>query len=193
MQRICFATNNENKLREIRAVLGSEFEILSLEQVGCHEELPENQDTLEGNSTEKARYVADHYQVGCFADDTGLEVFSLNGEPGVYSARYAGPQRNMEQNMQLLLDKLQDKTDRSARFRTVITLIQDGKETQFEGIVEGEITTERQGEEGFGYDPVFRPKGYQHTFAQMSLQEKNQISHRARAVAKLVDFLKTKD
>lgn len=191
MKKICFATNNKNKLREIRAALGNAFEVVSLEEIGCQEELPENQDTLEGNSREKAQYVAEHYHVDCFADDTGLEVYSLQGEPGVYSARYAGPQRSSADNMQLLLKKLEGQSDRRARFRTVITLIEKGEEKQFEGIAQGEITAHLEGKEGFGYDPVFRPDESSLTFAQMPLEEKNRISHRARAVQRLVDYLKS--
>lgn len=188
--KICFATNNPNKVQEIQQLLGEDFEIHSLKDIGCDEELAETQDTLEGNSVQKARYVHTHYGVNCFADDTGLEVSALGGAPGVYSARYAGPQRSSEDNMQKLLAELQDKEDRSAQFRTVITLMLDGAQHQFEGIVRGHIASQRAGEEGFGYDPLFVPEGYQQTFAQMDMQEKNQISHRGRAIRKLVDFLK---
>ncbi len=186
---ICFATNNEHKLEEIRAILGNKFKILSLEEIGCNEELPEERDTLEGNSLQKAEYVFQKYKVACFADDTGLEVEELNGAPGVYSARYAGEQRNSERNMDLLLKNLEGKGNRKARFRTVITLIQPSVLHQFEGIVEGSILGDRKGKGGFGYDPIFMPVGYSNTLAEMSMEEKNQISHRARATEKLVEFL----
>jgi XTP/dITP diphosphohydrolase len=186
---ICFATNNAHKLEEIQAILGNKFHVLSLEDIGCKEELPEERDTLEGNSLQKAEYVFQNYKVACFADDTGLEVEGLNGEPGVYSARYAGAQRNPEDNMDLLLKNLQDKRNRKARFRTVITLIQSEGTHQFEGIVEGTILEERKGKGGFGYDPIFLPTGFSNTLAEMSMEEKNQISHRARATQKLVEFL----
>ncbi len=187
---ICFATNNPNKLREIRQLLGDKIEIKSLEDIGCGEELPETSDTLEGNSLEKAQYVYDHYSVDCFADDTGLEVAALDGAPGVYTARYAGEERSNIANMELLLKNLQGVTHRFAQFKTVITLIQGGKAVQFLGVAGGEITDQLHGEKGFGYDPVFRPSGYQHTFAEMSAEEKNAISHRGQAIAKLVDYLK---
>lgn len=186
---ICFATNNAHKLEEIRVILGSKFKILSLEEIGCNEELPEERDTLEGNSLQKAEYVFQKYKVACFADDTGLEVEELNGAPGVYSARYAGEQRNSERNMNLLLKNLEGKGNRKARFRTVITLIQSKEVHQFEGIVKGTILKERKGKGGFGYDPIFMPVGYSKTLAEMSMEEKNQISHRARATEKLVEFL----
>ena len=189
MLRICFATNNAHKLEEIRAILGSKFKILSLEEIGCNEELAEEHDTLEDNSLQKAEYVFQKYKVACFADDTGLEVDELAGAPGVYSARYAGVQRNPEDNMKLLLKNLEDKSNRNAQFRTVITLIQPSGLNQFEGTVEGTILAERKGKGGFGYDPVFLPKGFSKTLAEMSMEEKNQISHRARATQKLVEFL----
>lgn len=189
--KICFATNNPNKLKEIRQMLGEQYSIQSLEDIGCSEELPENQQTLEGNSEEKARYVYDHYGVDCFADDTGLEVSALNGAPGVYSARYAGPQRKSEDNILRLLEELEGKKDRTAQFRTVITLILSGQIHQFEGIVKGEIITTKTGTAGFGYDPVFKPEGYEQTFAEMDMETKNKISHRGRAIRQLVEFLKT--
>lgn len=187
--QICFATNNTKKLEEIRRALGVEWQVLSLEEVGCHEELPETGETLEANSAQKANWVWDHYKIACFADDTGLEVEALGGEPGVYSARYAGPQRSNEANMQLLLQKLQAKQNRSARFRTVLTYRSAGGQWQFEGEVKGTIIEEGRGTQGFGYDPVFVPEGHSSTFAEMSLDEKNSMSHRARAMKKLVDFL----
>ncbi|MDF9800204.1 XTP/dITP diphosphohydrolase [Catalinimonas alkaloidigena] len=188
--KICFATNNANKLKEIRQLLGSHFEVQSLKDIGCEQELPENQDTLEGNSAEKARFVYDDYGIDCFADDTGLEVKALNGEPGVYSARYAGPQRSSEDNMQRLLEALKDKDDRTAQFRTVITLILSGEQHQFEGIVSGRISEGKSGSEGFGYDPIFVPDGYTQSFAEMDMATKNKISHRGLATKKLVAFLK---
>ncbi|HCZ37046.1 MAG TPA: non-canonical purine NTP pyrophosphatase [Cytophagales bacterium] len=188
---LCFATNNIHKVKEIQALLGNSFNLQSLNDIGCEEELAEDQDTIEGNSLQKAQYVFDHYQVACFADDTGLEVEALNGEPGVYSARYAGEQRNAEDNMQLLLKNLKDKSNLNARFRTVITLIMQSGTHQFEGILNGTITFDKRGTQGFGYDPVFVPKGYQQTLAELDLTEKNKISHRARAIQKLVLFLKT--
>ncbi len=187
--QICFATNNLHKLHEVIPLLGADFQVVSLADIGCTEELPENQSTLEGNSEEKAMYVYQRYQVACFADDTGLEVDALSGEPGVYSARYAGPQRNNEANIRLLLEKLSAKEDRSAQFRTVITLVLDEKKYQFEGVVRGTILREPSGRGGFGYDPVFVPDGYAQTFASMRLEEKNKISHRGKAIRKLVDFL----
>jgi XTP/dITP diphosphohydrolase len=190
MPRLCFATNNAHKLEEIQALLGQDFELLTLKDINCNEELPETGDTLEKNSLQKTKYLFDNYGVNCFGDDTGLEVEALNGEPGVYSAHYAGEQRNAEDNMNLLLEKLADKSTRKAQFKSVITLIQDGVITQFEGAVEGEIITEKRGNQGFGYDPIFIPENLGKTFAEMSLVEKSTLSHRARAFAKLVEFLK---
>ncbi len=187
---LCFATNNEHKLREVRSMLGDSFRILSLQDIGCHEELPEDHDTLEANSGQKAEYVWQHYHHSCFADDTGLEVAALNKAPGVYSARYAGPQRSSADNMDLLLRNLENAPNRQARFRTSITLILEGKEHQFDGIVEGHITEKPAGEGGFGYDPVFVPQGHDQTFAEMPAEKKNAISHRSRAVEKLVQFLR---
>jgi XTP/dITP diphosphohydrolase len=190
--RLCFASNNAHKLDEIRALLPPGFTLLSLADIGCAEELPETQDTLAGNARQKADYVRQHYGVACFADDTGLEVAALGGEPGVYSARYAGPQRRAADNVAKLLQELSGQPDRSARFRTVIALAgTDGSMHDFEGAVEGYITTTPSGSNGFGYDPVFAPtEGDGRTFAEMSNQEKNQISHRARAVAGLLAFLR---
>lgn len=189
--KICFATNNTNKINEIRQLLPDHIELVSLQDIGCTEELREDQNTLEGNSHQKAAYVYETYDVSCFADDTGLEVFALDGEPGVLSARYAGESRNNEDNIDLLLENLEQHENRQAQFRTVITLILKGKEKQFEGIVKGEILKERVGEAGFGYDPVFQPEGYNRTFAEMSMAEKNNISHRGRAFKKLIGYLST--
>lgn len=191
---IVFATNNKNKLSELREMLsGSGIEVLSLADIGCHDDIPETSGTIEGNALQKAMYVNGKYSVACFADDTGLEVRALGGEPGVYSARYAGGQgHDSEANMAKLLAKLDGQADRRARFRTVIALVTGGGEPPmtFEGTVSGEITTERRGGEGFGYDPVFLPDGCTETFAEMGHEAKNKISHRARAVAKLVEHLK---
>jgi len=189
--RLCFASNNAHKLDEIRPLLPVGTELLSLTDIGCHEELPETQDTLEGNARQKAEYVWEHYGVPCFADDTGLEVTALNGAPGVYSAHYAGPQRLAADNVQKLLNELRGQPDRTAQFRTVVALVLPGGVVhEFAGMVEGVITDTPSGTGGFGYDPVFRPlEGDGHTFAEMSTAEKNRISHRARAVAGLVAFL----
>lgn len=186
---ICFATNNVKKLEEVRHLLEPDFRVKSLAEIGCREELPETGDTLEDNSLEKASYVWKHYGIACFADDTGLEVEALGGEPGVYSARYAGPERSNEANIALVLEKLKNKNNRRARFRTVITWVSEKGSARFEGVVEGEILHEKSGEKGFGYDPVFRPEGEQRSFAQMSMEEKNTISHRGRALKKFIDFL----
>ena len=188
--KLCFATNNPNKLAEIQDILGDQFELVGLQDIGCEEELAEDQTTLEGNSLQKAQYVYNQYGVNCFADDTGLEITSLEGEPGVYSARYAGDQRNNGDNMALVMERMEGKPDRAAQFRTVITLIVDGEQKQFEGVAKGEIITEQLGKEGFGYDPIFKPEGYQKTFAEMSRIEKNKISHRGRAIRHLIDYLK---
>ena len=187
---LCFATNNAHKLEEIQAILGDSFDLLSLKDINCNEELPETGDTLEANSLQKAQYLYDHYQVNCFADDSGLEVNALGGEPGVYSARYAGEQRSHPDNINLLLKNLLGKSDRSAQFRTVITLIQNGEISQFEGAIKGQIIEDLRGTDGFGYDPIFMPEGFERTFAEMSLEEKGKISHRAKAFEKLVDYLK---
>lgn len=187
---VCFATNNQHKIQEVRAILSPDFPLVGLEQIGCTEELPEERDTMEGNSLQKAEYVFNNYKVTCFADDSGLEVDALNGAPGVYSARYAGPQKNSQDNIRLLLKNLAGISNRKARFRTVITLITPALTKQFEGIVEGHIIDELKGTLGFGYDPVFVPVGFDKTLAEMSLDEKNKISHRAIALAKLVEYLK---
>ena len=187
---LCFATNNQHKIQEVRTYLGSDFRLSGLEEIGCTVELPEEQTTLEGNSFQKAEYVFKNFGVSCFADDTGLEVEALQGAPGVYSARYAGGQRSASDNMQLLLDNLAGVQNRSARFRTVITLITPTLTRQFEGIVMGQIINDHRGSGGFGYDPLFLPDGYNKTLAEMSMEEKNAISHRARAMHKLVEYLK---
>ena len=192
-QKIVFATNNAHKLAEIREMLaGTGIEVQSLADIGCHDDIPETSATIEGNARQKAEYIYNKYGACCFADDTGLEVAALGGEPGVYSARYAGGEgHDSEANMAKLLAKLDGEDDRRAQFRTVIALTQggDGGTIEFEGIVTGEITRKRRGGEGFGYDPIFRPDGYAETFAEMGHEEKNKISHRARAVAKLVEYL----
>ncbi len=189
MIKLVFATNNEHKLTEIKKMLNNKFELISLNEIGCTDDIPETADTLEGNASQKARYIFEKYGVNCFADDTGLEVEALGMAPGVYSARYAGPQRSSDDNMQKLLFELREIKNRKARFRTAISLIINGKETLFEGIVEGNILTEGKGEKGFGYDPIFQPLGYEQSFAEMALTEKNEISHRGRAVAKLISYL----
>ncbi len=187
--QLVFATNNQNKLKEVQALIPSEIKLLSLKDIGCLEEIPETQNTIEGNATQKSQYVKDKYGYNCFADDTGLEVEALNGAPGVFSARYAGTQRNDEDNMNLLLKKLEKADSRSAQFKTVISLILDNTETQFTGICKGEITKAKTGERGFGYDPIFKPNGHDKTFAEMDLTLKNKIGHRGKAVSQLVKFL----
>lgn len=194
--KIIFATNNRHKLDEISCILGNKFEVLSLADIGCHDEIPEDADTLEENAMIKARYIWDHYHMNVFADDTGLEVEALDGRPGVHSARYAeGTDHDSEANMKKLLGELAENNNRNARFRTVIALLLENGEGnapdafEFEGIVEGTIARERRGKEGFGYDPIFVPKGYDESFAQLGIEVKNKISHRARAVAKLAEFL----
>jgi XTP/dITP diphosphohydrolase len=189
MIELCIATNNQHKIEEIRALLGPFFQLQSLQEVGCFEDLEETQSTIEGNSLQKAQYVFNTYGVPCFADDTGLEVEALNGAPGVLSARYAGEHKNSDDNIDLLLKNLAQSTNRNARFKTIITLVEPEQTTTFEGIVQGTIQPERSGNKGFGYDPVFKPDGYSKTFAELSLEEKNLISHRAIAVKKLINFL----
>lgn len=189
--KICFATNNQHKIAEVQAIVGNQFELVSLAEIGCLEELPETGNTLEENSAQKAEYVWHKYQIPCFADDSGLEVEALANAPGVYSARYAGLPKNDEKNIALLLQNLQNQPNRKAQFRTCITLITAKGKWQFEGIVKGEILQEKRGSGGFGYDPVFLPEGYKQTFAEMSMQDKNAISHRAIAVRKLANFLQT--
>ena len=187
--KICFASNNEHKIAEVKQI-AQNYEIVSLNEIGCLEELPETRDTLEGNSLQKAEFVFDNFKVPCFADDTGLEVEALNNAPGVYSARYAGPQRNAQDNIDLLLENLDGKSSRRARFRTVIALVGfESAPLLFEGIIDGSITMARRGTSGFGYDPIFLPDGYKKTFAEMTLAEKNKLSHRAQAVKKLEAYL----
>ena len=189
MIELVFATNNLHKLEEVQSVVGDRFRIRTLADIGCSADIPETGDTFEANASQKSGYLLDQYGCACFADDSGLEVLALNNEPGVYSARYSGT-RDMEKNIDLLLQRLGNQTDRRARFRTVISLRMGGQEYFFEGSVTGQIGYERRGEGGFGYDPLFTPDGYDRTFAEMSAAEKNAISHRAIAVAKLADFLK---
>lgn len=190
MASICFATNNQHKLEEVRHALVPDFLVLSLQEINCNEELPETGNTLQANALQKADHVFKNYGIACFADDTGLEVEVLNNEPGVYSARYAGPQRNNEQNIDLLLANLKNKNNRRAQFRTVICWRTTSGAQYFEGIVKGEIIEARRGNAGFGYDAVFVPDGFTKTFAEMSMEEKNQLSHRGQAVKKLTTFLK---
>ena len=189
---LVFATNNKHKLEEISHLLEGTYEIIPLEAIGCHDDIPEDHETLEENALQKARYIKEHYGCDCFADDTGLEIEALNGQPGVYSARYAGPAKDSKANMQKVLDNMQNQANRKACFRTIIALILDGQEYLFEGRVDGEILTGQHGSAGFGYDPIFRPEGFKESFAEMDLDTKNSISHRGRAVSKLVDFLKTR-
>ncbi len=193
-KKLVFATNNAHKLSEIKAILGDTLELLSLADIDCHDDIPETADTLEGNALIKARWVYERYGLDCFADDTGLEVAALDGGPGVHTARYAFPDRHdPEANTRKLLSELENKTDRSAQFRTAIALIEKGEEHLFEGIVRGEIATEERGTEGFGYDPVFIPEATGKTFAELGVDVKNDISHRARAVKKLCAFLLQRD
>ena len=190
MKKIVFATNNSHKLEELRRLTKGKIEILSLSDINCHDDIPETADTLEGNALIKARWVKERYGYDCFADDTGLEVDALDGAPGVLSARYAGECHDSQANMRLLLSNLGDNTNRKARFRTVIALIEGKEERLMDGVVEGEITQSPSGENGFGYDPIFKPMGFNVTFAEMGADEKNQISHRGRAVAKLLEYNK---
>ncbi|MDY3070415.1 MAG: non-canonical purine NTP diphosphatase [Parabacteroides sp.] len=190
MKTLVFATNNAHKLEEVRAILGNDFQIASLKEIGCHDDIPETADTLEGNAMQKAQYIKDKFGMDCFADDTGLEVEALNNAPGVFSARYAGPGHDSEANMKKLLHEMEGKENRKAHFRTVIALLLDGKEYTFEGIVKGNIIEEKRGGSGFGYDPIFVPEGYDLTFAELGNDIKNKISHRAEAVKKLSAFLK---
>lgn len=187
--KLVFATNNQHKLQEIKRLIGNSIELLSLNDIGCNDDIPENQDTLEGNSAEKSFFIYNKYGLNCFADDTGLEIEALKGEPGVYSARYAGEERNSENNMDLVLASLDKIKNRKARFRTVISLVIDGHEIQFEGVVEGSILKEKRGKIGFGYDPIFQPDESDLCFAEMTMDEKNKISHRGRAIQKLADYI----
>lgn len=189
--KLVFATNNPNKLAEVQKMLPNSIQLLSLKEINCFDDIEETATTLEGNAQIKADYITQKFGFNCFADDTGLEVDSLNGEPGVYSARYAGEPANAENNMQKLLNELGNKTDRKAQFRTSICLNLDGKQFFFDGICKGSILTKKQGEQGFGYDPIFMPEGYENSFAEMSSEEKNKISHRGLAINKLVTFLKS--
>ncbi len=189
MKQLVFASSNAHKVEEIAAKLGASIALMGLKEIGCTEEIPETADTLEGNARLKAWHVFNNYHVNCFADDTGLEVFALNNAPGVYSARYAGEQKSFDDNMHLLLENLTTELNRKAQFRTVICYIAEGKEYLFEGIAKGSIARERRGAEGFGYDPVFIPECCSRSFAQMTLDEKNNISHRAKAIELLKEFL----
>ncbi len=189
--KIVFATNNQNKVKEVQALLPKTIEVLSLKDIGCEEDIPETADTIAGNALQKAEYVFKNYHYQCFADDTGLEVTALNGEPGIFSARYAGPEKDTEKNMQKLLTNLEGKTDRTAQFKTVIALVglTTATPTLFEGICKGSIINKKKGTQGFGYDPIFMPKDYTETFAEMPLSTKNSIGHRGKAVAQLILFL----
>ncbi|MGX1751762.1 non-canonical purine NTP diphosphatase [Sphingobacterium sp. NPDC055346] len=189
---LVFATNNAHKLEEVQQMVGGRFVLKSLADIGCDDDIPETGVTFQENAQQKTDYLFQKYQVNCFGDDSGLEIDALNGEPGVYSARYSGS-RDMEKNIDLVLEKLQDQENRRARFKTVISLFLNGEQHFFEGTVEGRIIASRTGTEGFGYDPIFIPEGYDQTFAEMSLEEKNKISHRSQAVAKLVVFLNSKE
>lgn len=188
---LIFASNNQHKVEEIQAIVGKDLILKSLNDIGCFDEIPETGDTFAENAGQKSRYIFDRYQHDCFGDDSGLEIDALNGEPGVYSARYSGS-RDFEKNMQLVLERLAGSADRKARFKTVISLILKGEEYLFEGTVEGTITRQRLGSQGFGYDPIFQPDGYNISFAEMDIAEKNRISHRAKAMEKLLAFLKTR-
>ena len=191
MQQLVFATNNQHKLEEVLAKIKGRFELLSLDDIGCTDDIEETGTTFSENASIKSRYIYHKYQLNCFGDDSGLEIDALNGEPGVYSARYAGEHGNHAANMNKVLQNLHAEKNRKARFRTVISLIWNGEEHFFDGTVEGNIRTELSGTEGFGYDPIFEPEGYNITFAEMSMEQKNNISHRARAMDKLIDFLST--
>ncbi len=191
MKTVVFATNNKHKLDEVRKITADLVHIVSLEEIGCRDDIPETADTLEGNALQKARYIKEHYGYDCFADDTGLEVEALDNAPGVYSARYAGPVHDAQANMLKLLQAMDGKTNRKARFRTAIALLSNGDEYLFEGVINGTIIHEKKGSAGFGYDPLFQPDGFKQTFAELGEDIKNTISHRALAVRKLADFLST--
>ncbi len=188
--KLVFATNNKHKLEELKNIINNKFEILSLKDINCFEEIPETQNTIEGNASQKSEYIFNKYKINCFADDTGLEIEALNGEPGVYSARYAGEGCSFDDNIDKVLKELKGVSNRNALFKTVISLIIDGEEYQFTGIIEGTILKERRGTSGFGYDPVFLPKMYKKSFAELPSEEKNRISHRGIAGKKLAAFLK---
>ncbi|MBI4647747.1 MAG: non-canonical purine NTP diphosphatase [Bacteroidia bacterium] len=190
LKKLVFATNNKYKLEEIRQLLGAGYFLLSAEEIGCTAEIPENHDTLEGNAREKAEFIYSRYGYNCFADDTGLEIEALNGKPGVYSARYAGENISFEANIQKVLKEMDGVKNRAALFKTVIHLIYESQHYNFTGIIMGTILHKKRGSYGFGYDPIFQPQGYEKTFAQMTLHEKNKISHRGQAIKKLIDFLK---
>lgn len=189
--QLVFATNNLNKLKEVQSLIPSSIKLLSLKDIGCFEDVPETQDTIKGNAIQKAEYIKQHYGYDCFADDTGLEVATLNNEPGVFSARYAGPKRDANDNMDLLLNNLKNKPNRNAQFKTVVALHLNGKLNTFTGICKGEITQTKKGDKGFGYDPIFMPNDYTETFAEINLKLKNEIGHRGKAVVLLVNFLNT--
>lgn len=187
--KLVFATHNKNKLKEIKALLPKDIQLLSLDDIGCHEEIPETADTIEGNAWQKTDFVRRNYGYDCFADDTGLEVEALDGAPGVYSARYAGEEKNSEENLQKLLKNLQNEENRTAQFKTVIALDINGDRKDFTGICKGQIIREKRGAEGFGYDPIFQPQGFERTFAEMELQEKSELSHRGKAFKALITYL----
>lgn len=187
--KLVFSSNNKNKILELQSQVGNQFKIVSLEDIGCFIDIPETAETIEGNAILKANYVTEHYGLPCFADDTGLEIEVLNNEPGVYSARYAGEQKNANDNMNMVLEKLHQQTNRSARFKTIIALNINNEQYLFEGIVNGAIRNEKTGNEGFGYDPIFQPNGFDTTFAEMTIEQKTIISHRGIAVQKLLNFL----
>ena len=187
--KLVFATNNLNKIKEVQSMLPDSIQIMSLESIGCLEHIPETANTIEGNAIQKANYVTEKYGYDCFADDTGLEVEALHGEPGVDSAHYSGPQRNAAENMDKLLKNLDNQSNRNAQFKTVIALNLNGKQHLFTGIAEGKITLEKMGNQGFGYDPIFQPNGFTETFAELTLEQKGQISHRGKATKQLIDFL----
>lgn len=187
--QLVFATNNLNKLQEVQALIPSNIKLLSLKDIKCFEDIPETQNTIEGNAIQKAEYIKKQYGYDCFADDTGLEVSALNGAPGVYSARYAGEQRDSNDNMEKLLDELKDKENRTAQFKTIIALYLNNKLYTFTGICQGTIIKTKQGQKGFGYDPIFKPNGYNKTFAEMDLEKKNTVGHRGKAIDQLVNFL----
>lgn len=189
--KLVFASNNQNKINEIKAMLPKSIELLSLKDIDCNEDIPETAKTIEGNAILKANYVTEKYNFPCFADDTGLEVEALNGEPGVYSARYAGESKNSDDNMNKLLENLKDKTNRNAQFKTVIALNFNNEQHLFEGIAKGKIISEKKGDKGFGYDPIFVPEGFTSTFAEMEMTEKAKLSHRGIATRKLIEFLNT--